>query len=291
MNFAMTTPTRNQGFARGGGASPAIVTPPEPVTATVHANRIVAVTLPFNTPRAASIRQYFQYRVLTELNERMFVYRRETDNKWTTIHRDSTPAVPRLTVQPDVAARALSVKVAACPDVSTVTLYDEAGNVVTAEDVSNMQFADLASQAQEAVPVEDAEATPAALQAVLVQVVPDLTAKIEESQGVLMRELVQRFTALTTKVEYLIDVVETNVRSADPFNRRAVVAVGDNASADHSDINSAIEVVEEAAIATPAAALAGRSTVRRTIGTASLAADANLPATVESTRRVSRRTA
>jgi hypothetical protein len=93
MNFAMTTPTRNQGFARGGGASPAIVTPPEPVTATVHANRIVAVTLPFNTPRAASIRQYFQYRVLTELNERMFVYRRETDNKWTTIHR-ATPRPP-----------------------------------------------------------------------------------------------------------------------------------------------------------------------------------------------------
>ena len=60
MNFAMTTPTRTQAFSRGGiggggGGPPAIVTPPEPVTAIVHNTRIVAVTLPFNTPRAASI--------------------------------------------------------------------------------------------------------------------------------------------------------------------------------------------------------------------------------------------
>ena len=83
MNFGMLSPAGRGGGGRGtgGGGSPQALSPRESVHAQVFANKIVAVDLPYGTPRASSIRMFTNSRVLTPTGARALVWRRETMNK------------------------------------------------------------------------------------------------------------------------------------------------------------------------------------------------------------------
>ena len=65
----MITPPGGRGGGRGGGGggSPQVTTPRESVHAQVLSNKIVAVDLPYGTPRATAIRQFTNSRVLTPM--------------------------------------------------------------------------------------------------------------------------------------------------------------------------------------------------------------------------------
>lgn len=208
----------NQLAARGRGAgTAALPTPRENVSATVYRSRVVGVALPFQTPRAATIRSYMQSRLLNDQNQRLFVWRRETNNLWTNIALNSTPANPVLTAEPAECARKLTTVLTQCPDVLRVILLNEDGNEITAEDVSNMEFTPLDQQAvaQPAAGADD-EITVAAL----AQLVRDVFSKVEEVAAAQKLDMVQLNEKVDTKVGYVIDVLEGTARTNDPARRK-----------------------------------------------------------------------
>ena len=62
---------------------------------------------PSGIRRAAAIRAFVAARVLNEQNQRLFLFRRDTNNSWTTIAPDSSPSAPKLTADPAEVARVL----------------------------------------------------------------------------------------------------------------------------------------------------------------------------------------
>ena len=199
---------------RGVGAAPALTTPREAVPATFHKSRVVVLHVPFQTPRASAIRQFVAARLLNENNQRLFVFRTATGNTWTNISLASTPTNPALTAEPAEIARKLTTILTTCTDVSTVTLHNEEGAVITAEQVSNMTFDDLQDQAAAAPTDGNTQADVTVAQ--LHQVVRDTYSKIEEIGMAHSRALVQLDEKIDRKMNYIIDVLEKTVREPDP---------------------------------------------------------------------------
>ena len=117
------------------GARPtvALTSPRENVTAVFQLSQIVILRVPYGTPRSGAIRAFIAARLLNENNQRLFIFRRDTGNSWTTIALDATPSEPKLTAPPAEIARKLTTILTTCADVGTVTLFDESNNVLTAE--------------------------------------------------------------------------------------------------------------------------------------------------------------
>ena len=114
MNFGMASPASSQPRNAQAGAIAKLPTAPENISAVVHLNGIVVAVLPFGTPRAAAIRAFFAARMLNDQNQRLFVFRKETNNSWTTIALESTPANPQLTAPPHYVALKLETTAASC---------------------------------------------------------------------------------------------------------------------------------------------------------------------------------
>ena len=249
MNFFAAAAGRNNAQALPAGrpnAPPAQVSPREAVSAMFHLSRVVVLNIPFQTPRAAAIRQFVTSRLLNNDNQRLFIFRSSTGNTWTTVALTSTSDNPQLTAQPDEVARKVSTILPQSPDVSTVTLLNEAGQQITAEDVNNLAFVELADQA--VVPVETAgNANQEITVAQLHQLSRDVYTKVEEVAQDVKRDFLELNTKLDAKLGYIIDVLEGNERSVDPSSRRHVRRIAqiihehdeddndDNEEADHAN--------------------------------------------------------
>ena len=88
---------------RAGGGQPNQnmgTTPLERIRVLVSKKGIIGVQVPFQTPRAQSVRQFMHARLLNESNQKMFIWRREPNNLWTNISLHSTPESPELTAPP-----------------------------------------------------------------------------------------------------------------------------------------------------------------------------------------------
>ena len=223
MNFfsAIGSP-RGSALANQRTNATALPTPRENVSATFYGNRVVAMALPFQTPRAAPVRSFCSARLLNANNQRLFVWRRETNNMWTNIALNSTPANPVLTAEPDEIARKLTTILSQCPDVASVNLLNEAGNTITAEDVSNMEFTPL----EESATADAAGSTASDQDTVssLAQLMRDVYSKCEDVAIAQKRDIVQFKEEVNMKLNYIIDVIEGKARENDPASRRPVVA-------------------------------------------------------------------
>ena len=130
MDFStVNAPAGAAGAAPGGGAPAAPRTPPENCEAMIFLNQIVKLLIPHNTPRSKGIRDFIKTYLLNERNERMFIFR--TESGWTTIAFNSRPDNPVVTINPVRCAEACMTVLTQCPDVATVTLKNEHGEVVT----------------------------------------------------------------------------------------------------------------------------------------------------------------
>jgi hypothetical protein len=213
MNFFAAASGRGAGGGRGVGGAPAMATPREPCSFTFHRSRVVVATIPYNTARAAAIRTFMAARILNDANQRVFVFRGATG--WTSVAANSTPEVPAVTCDPAEIARKVTSILTQCPDVSTVTLTNESGQQITAEDVSNMNFDALEDHAAASAGNATEDVTVAQLQ----QLMRDNYSKLEEIAQDQKRDVIQLKSDLESKLGYIIDVLEKNARDVDP-NRR-----------------------------------------------------------------------
>jgi hypothetical protein len=249
MNFFAAATGRGGGGGRGVGGAPAMATPREPCSFIFYRSRVVVANIPYNTNRAAPIRQYLAARILNENNQRCFIFRAPTG--WTTVAANSTPEHPAVTCEPAEVARKVTTILTQCPDVSTVTLLNESNQQITAEDVSNMSFDSLEDHA--AAP--SASATEDVTVAALHQLMRDNYAKLEEIAQDQKRDMVQLRSDVESKLSYIIDVLDNRARLVDP-NRPSIVleppAREDEDDMENEDGDSAQDeaaVVDEAPVA------------------------------------------
>ena len=129
----------NDGF--GSSMKPKPLAPPEAVRLDVLQNQIVVAVIPHNTAKAAPIRTWMHQNVIHPNDRhRLFIFRTSTNNSWTTIALDSTPAEPKLTAEPAVVVTVARAEFNRCPHVSTVSCRDWMGNEITEADIPNLQF-------------------------------------------------------------------------------------------------------------------------------------------------------
>ena len=80
IHFGMTSAARPTSTPPRAGAQP-LATPTENVELIVCANGICIAMIPYGTPKAASIRAFLAARMVNDANQRLFVWRRETNNQ------------------------------------------------------------------------------------------------------------------------------------------------------------------------------------------------------------------
>ena len=212
-NLGTTTAT---GAPRQGTAAFSPTTPPENIRVVIATSQIVAVHLPFQTPRAAAVRQFMHARVLNQNNQKMFYWRRETNNLWTNIALDSRPDVPKLTATPVEAAIALTTVLTQCPDVGNVQLFTDSDppftNEITLEDVKAMVFDPIGPSPIDASgPLPP---LPAITNDAMLEKVNDLVRKVDELAIVTKRDMVQFQTNVDQKLGYIIDKLDGKARRA-----------------------------------------------------------------------------
>ena len=115
MNFGMATPRASQPVQGRQAMVQALATPQENATLQVFNNGICNALIPYGTPKAGSIRAYMAARMLNDANQRLFIFRKETNNAWTTIASDSTASLPKLTAPPSYVVSKWSTTMTACP--------------------------------------------------------------------------------------------------------------------------------------------------------------------------------
>ena len=242
-----------------------VASPPENVSADFSMTQVVTLHKPYNTPKSGNIRAFCAARLLNVDNQRLFLFRKETGNTWTNIALDSTPAVPKLTAPPAEIARKLENILASCPDVNQVILRGPDGQVVSAEDVSNIEFTPLTEQAVAESPAE--VATVSDNNAVMTQV-KNLDAKVDdlsfmlkadylELKTGLIKQIVELSATIDRKLTHIIDVVGDTVEQpseAGPSGATKDVEVVENVE---------IVEVEEAAIAPDTVVRGGRAGKQR----------------------------
>ena len=212
LSFNMSSP----GAPRQGTGLFAPATPPEIIRATFSTSQIVAVSLPFQTPRAASVRQFMHARVLNKQNQKMFYWRRETNNLWTNIALDSRPDAPKITASPMEAATALTTVLTQCPDVGEVKLFNDADPPVeiTIDDINVMVFDPLGPSPQ--YPTAEASAPlpplPAITNDAMLEKMNDLGRKVDELAIVTKTDMVQLQTNVEHKLGYIIDKLDGKSR-------------------------------------------------------------------------------
>ena len=125
-------------------AGAVVRTGPEPVRAQVFTSQIVQLFIPHNTPRSRNIRLFIASYCLNGRNERVFIFRQANGAvvaNWTTVALESRADAPRLTMGPvQVCEMLINVLGRQCPDVSTVSLFDEQNNAIELEHVRTLQF-------------------------------------------------------------------------------------------------------------------------------------------------------
>jgi hypothetical protein len=203
------------GAPRQGTAIVSPTTPPEIIRAVIATSQIVAVHLPFQTPRAAAVRQFMHARVLNKNNQKMFYWRRETNNLWTNIALDSRPDAPKLTATPVEAAIALTTVLTQCPDVGNVQLFTDSEppftNEITLEDVKAMVFDPIGPSPNDASgPLPP---LPAITNDAMLEKVNDLGRKVDELAIVTKRDIVQFQTNVDQKLGYIIDKLDGKTRN------------------------------------------------------------------------------
>ena len=164
------------------------VNPPEPVLLVANKNQVITAVIPFNTKRAAEIRQHMHATIVKD-GQRIFIYR--SVNGWTNIALDSTDANPKLTCDPITTLITAWREFNNCTAVSTVSIkWDGSDTVLGYDDIRGM------------------EATFEAL--------PDATnednAGSSKTDAEILYDMVEsgnnKLEALTTKIEYIIDKVD-----------------------------------------------------------------------------------
>ena len=124
--------------------------PPKPVTIIAEANQVITAIIPFNTKRAAEIRQHMHSHI-TENGQRVFIYR--SVNGWTNISLESTESAPKLTCDPITTLKMCWREFTNCPAVSTVTIkWKGSDDALGYDDIDGMQaqFEDLPAESEAA---------------------------------------------------------------------------------------------------------------------------------------------
>ena len=207
---------------RAGGGQPNQnmgTTPLERIRVLVSKKGIIGVQVPFQTPRAQSVRQFMHARLLNESNQKMFIWRREPNNLWTNISLHSTPESPELTAAPVDCIVALTTILVQCPDVGEVNLYDESDKLLTIDEAKSMQFEDPSSSAM--VPVASPNSLPP-LPPVNMEVVAEkvnqVANKLDELAIATKSDIVQFRTNVELKLGYIIDVLDGKNRARDTYD-------------------------------------------------------------------------
>lgn len=215
LSFNLGT-TAATGERRHGSVPISPATPPESIRAVFSTSQIVAVHLPFQTPRAAAVRQFMHARVLNNNNQKMFYWRRETNNLWTNIALDSRPDAPKITATPVEAATALTTVLTTCPDVGDVKLFTDSDPPVeiTLDDVKAMVFDPLGPSPQH--PLNEASGPlpplPAVTNDAMLEKVNDLGRKLDELAIVTKTDMVKLQTGVDLKLGYIIDKLDGKAR-------------------------------------------------------------------------------
>lgn len=119
--------------------------PPEPVVIFAEQNQVITAIIPFNTKRAAEIRQHMHANITND-GQRVFIYR--SVNGWTNISLESTPASPKLTCDPIGTLKMAYREFTACAAVSTVTMkWKESDTPIAFDDLDTLSFEDLPTEA------------------------------------------------------------------------------------------------------------------------------------------------
>ena len=232
MNFSFgMTSSPNKGNPNSYARAAPPAAPPEIVNVMVCANGIVAVQPPFQTPNAAAIRAFMKARCLTNENTQMLVYRKETNNRWTTMALESTPSRPVLTAPPGEAVQKIWTTMKACPEVKQIDLTLEDLTPVTVQQVQEMDFPSLDSLAsKEAPPVALVDA-PLQVDALALANLQDVIIKGQEAME---RNFVNLAQKTLVKMEYIIDMLEGTPRQNDPASRVLLHGLAQTSSAGKS---------------------------------------------------------
>lgn len=211
-DFAQAGRQANDQRQRAGSSAGA---PLERIRAIVQKNQIVAMQLPFQTPRAQNVRNFVHARLLTQSNQKMFYWRRETQNMWTNLALDTQPGAPKLTAPPVEAATAIMQVLPQCPDVSEVNLFDENNVAITLDDVKVMDFIDLPVGGSQAPDADALPALPTANLDTILEKVNVVMGKVEDMAIVTKRDAVQLQTNVELKLSYIIDKLDGRAREVD----------------------------------------------------------------------------
>ena len=138
-------------MANNSGGSQGPRTGPEAAQVKVFVSQIVQALIPHNTPRSKNIRQWLMNYALTGRNERVFIFR--NGSGWTTVALSSTADRPAVTINPVRAVELMLAMEQHCPDVSTVTILNEANQTMTLDQVRAMQFTPLPNQGPQVPPL------------------------------------------------------------------------------------------------------------------------------------------
>ena len=201
----------NRGGGNGNQNPHQAATPLERIRATVSTRGIVAVGVPFQTPRAQAVRQFMHARLLNKDNQKMFIWRAQTNNLWTNIHLNSTPEAPLLTAPPVECATSLTTILTQCPDVSEVNLYDEQNNLLSLDDVRGMEFDDLTTPSR-TEPDMPLPPLPTPSNEAVVERLRQMENKVDVV-GIDIKKAVVQFQAdVEQKLGYIIDKLNGNTR-------------------------------------------------------------------------------
>jgi len=118
----------------------------EKVSLMVRTDQVVEAKIPHDTPQAPAIRECLKTKVLDDSLHKLFYFERDI-KKWLSLHYESTDWEPKLTAQPvEVIEKAYAV-LSKCPNVSSVTIVNEAGQVLKLEDIRAMKFSPVEATA------------------------------------------------------------------------------------------------------------------------------------------------
>lgn len=226
------SPANRGGGAGGGQANANLASAPlERIVAIISEKGIVGVQVPFQTPRAQSVRQFIHARLLNESNQKMFIWRRDMNNMWTNVSLNSTPESPQLTAPPMTCVTALTTILPTCPDVSEVQLYDESNNRLTYEDVQSMVFQDPSSSAIVPAATNLPPLPPVSAETVA-EKLNQVANKLDELAIVTKTDMVQFQTNVEKKLEFILDVLGGNPRTTYDLGRRSSAESGSSTNDD-----------------------------------------------------------